>query len=88
MSAVCVSVRTGDEDIVDVGEAEGQFLQHFIHDPQEGLGRAQGTKDQSNVLIQARRCYKGCVQGVRWVDWNLMEGFDDAGSGDVGARGL
>ena len=73
-------IRTGDEEIVDVGEAEGQTSKDLVDEALEGLCCIPQSKRHPDVFEQSKRCDDGCLRDVIRMNWNLVEGFDEVDS--------
>ena len=73
---VCVSIRTGDEDVVDICEAELETAQYFIHKPLEGLCRVLQTEGHPGVFVEAKGCDDGRLRDVCRLDGNLVKSLD------------
>ena len=77
-------VRTGNQDVVDVGEAEEETTQDFIHESLEGLCRLLQTERHPGVLVQGKECNDGCLRDVRKFYGDLMDGLNEVDPSEDG----
>ena len=83
--AVCSRVRRGDEEIVDIGEAELEPMQHLVDEPLERLGRISQAERHSDELEKTERSGDGSLRHVGGCDRNLVIRADQIQFGEDSA---
>ena len=76
-------IRTGVEEVVNVGEAEGKSSNYLIDEALECLGVFQ-SKWHPSVLKQAKRSDNGGFRDVVRMDWDLVKLLHQVNARDVG----
>ena len=63
---------TGNEQVIQVGIAEGQAAKHLVNEALEGLSGVVETKGHVKKLKESKRCDYGSLRYVGWLYWDLM----------------
>ncbi len=70
-------VWASDEQVVNVGETEGQATDNLVDKALEGLACVHEPKRHSDLLKETKGSDDGRLWYVISMDWNLVEGSDE-----------